>query len=62
MIDLGQHANYIIMAYAGTALVVLGLIVTTLFNTRKQRTKLAKLEQAGILRRSANETKESGDQ
>lgn len=59
MIDLGQHANYIIIAYLGTALVVLGLIATTVLKTRTQHTKLSKLEQAGVQRRSVNETKES---
>ncbi len=52
MIDLGPHTNFIVAAYAGVAIVALGLIVWTWWRSREVRAKLAALEAQGIRRRS----------
>jgi len=44
MIDLGQHAVFIVWAYLGVALGVAGLIGWTLFDARATAKKLAMLE------------------
>jgi len=44
MIDLGQHAVFIVWAYLGVALGVAGLIGRTLFDARATAKKLAMLE------------------
>ncbi len=52
MIDLGPHAVFIEAAYAGVALVTLGLIAWVLWQSRQVRARLAVLEAQGIRRRS----------
>jgi heme exporter protein D len=52
MIDLGPHTNFIVLAYAGVAVVTLGLIVWTAWRAREVRARLAALEAQGIRRRS----------
>ena len=52
MPDLGPHAVFILWAYAGVALAVLGLIVWVIVGSRQVRARLAALEAQGIRRRS----------
>ena len=52
MIDLGPHAQFIIAAYAGVAVVAGGLIAWTIWQSRQVRARLAALEAQGIRRRS----------
>lgn len=44
MIELGPHAVFIVWAYIGVALGVLGLIGWTLYDARQTTRKLAALE------------------
>ena len=53
MIDLGPHASFIISAYLGVALVTLGLIVATIADAHRQKSRLKALEAMGIRRQSA---------
>lgn len=53
MTDLGPHANFIILAYLGVAIIITGLIVTTLADAFRQKSRLKALEDKGIHRRSA---------
>jgi heme exporter protein CcmD len=52
MIDLGPHTGFIVLAYAGVALVTAGLIVWTIWRSRAVHAQLASLEAQGIRRRS----------
>jgi heme exporter protein D len=52
MIELGQHAVFIIWAYLGVAAVVLGLAGVTAWRSRQVKARLAALEAQGIRRRS----------
>ncbi len=52
MIDLGPHAVFIIGAYAFAVLVIGGLILNIILDTKEQKRKLAALEAQGIKRRS----------
>lgn len=52
MIDLGQHAEFIVWGYAGVALVVVALVGYVLWDGRRVRARLAALEAQGIRRRS----------
>ena len=52
MIELGEHAEFIILAYAGTTLVTLALIGWTAWRSRAIKARLAALEAQGIRRRS----------
>ncbi|WEK04227.1 MAG: heme exporter protein CcmD [Candidatus Devosia phytovorans] len=52
MIDLGQHAAFILWAYLGVAIAVAALIAWTLFDAHQVSRKLAALE-ARKPRRSA---------
>ena len=54
--DLGPHATFIIWAYAGAALCVVGLAGYALIDSRRVRKRLADLEARGIRRRSAGKT------
>ena len=47
-----QDAIFIVWAYAGAALVVLGLIAAVWWQSRKVKARLAALEAQGIRRRS----------
>jgi heme exporter protein D len=50
--NLGAHANFIIAAYAITALVVIGLIAWVEIDNRTLRQRLTKLKAQGVTRRS----------
>ena len=52
MIDLGPHAQFIIAAYVGVAIVTFGLIAWTIWQSRQVKARLAALEAQGIRRRS----------
>ena len=56
MIDLGQHAAFIIAAYAAALAVVAGLTAWVCADHAAQRRLLADLEARGITRRSGKET------
>jgi heme exporter protein D len=56
MIDLGPHAVFIIWAYLGVTLAVLGLILWTRFDARRTADQLTALE-ARTPRRRATEPK-----
>lgn len=53
MIELGQHAQYIVGAWGSVALVTFGLIVWTVRDASIQKQRLADLEAKGIKRRSS---------
>jgi heme exporter protein D len=53
MPDLGQHAAFIIAAYAVTFVAVAALALFIVEDDRKQRRALAELERKGVRRRSA---------
>ncbi|MGH8323814.1 MAG: heme exporter protein CcmD [Steroidobacteraceae bacterium] len=53
MPDLGQHAPFIIAAYAVTFAAIALLALLIVEDDRKQRRRLAELEAKGIRRRSA---------
>ena len=50
--DLGPHANFIVVAYVAAALVVIGLVAWILADHAAQRRLLADLEARGVTRRS----------
>jgi len=50
---LGQHANFIVAAYAVAAIVVVALIGWVIADYRRQRAILRDLERSGLTRRSA---------
>lgn len=52
MIGLGEHWGFIVGAYGAAALVTLGIIFWTIFDSRRQAARLAALEAQGIRRRS----------
>jgi heme exporter protein CcmD len=52
MIDLGQHAEFIIWGYAGVAVATIALIVWVLWDGRRVAARLKSLEAQGIRRRS----------
>ena len=52
MIDLGQHAEFIIWGYLGVAVAVVALAGYVLWDGRRVKAKLATLEAQGIRRRS----------
>ena len=54
--DLGPHANFIVVAYVAAALVVIGLVAWILADHAAQRRLLADLEARGVTRRSKSET------
>ena len=53
--NLGQHANFIVAAYALAALVVVVLVGWVVVDHRRQRAILRDLEKLGISRRSAHQ-------
>jgi heme exporter protein D len=52
MIDLGQHAEFIVWGYVGVAIATLALIGYVAWDSRRVKAKLAALEAQGIRRRS----------
>jgi heme exporter protein D len=52
-IDLGNHAGFIVAAYAVAVAVIGGLIAWVMADYRTQRRKLADLDRRGLRRRSA---------
>ena len=53
--NLGQHANFIVAAYASAAVVVVALIGWVIADYRRQRAILRDLERSGLTRRSARQ-------
>jgi len=53
MIDLGPHAVFIIWAYVGVAIGVLGLVAYAVLEARRVAARLKDLDNRGIRRRSA---------
>jgi len=51
--DLGLHAEFIVWAYAGVAVLVAGLIAYVAWDARRVAARLKALEDQGIRRRSA---------
>ena len=51
--NLGQHADFIVAAYAIAAIVVVVLIGWVIADHRRQRAILRDLEASGVTRRSA---------
>jgi len=49
----GQHAAFIIPSYAISALVIAAMAIRIMLQYRAQRREIARLEKAGIKRRSA---------
>ncbi len=50
--DLGDHAGFIIGGYLASFVVIVGLIVLSVNQSRKARARLAELEARGVRRRS----------
>ena len=50
--NLGQHADFIVAAYAIAAVVVAALIAWVVLDHRAQKRSLARLEAHGVTRRS----------
>lgn len=53
MIAEGAHFEFIVWAYAGVAVLTLGLIAYVAWDALRVKAKLAALDKAGIRRRSA---------
>ena len=53
MIDLGPHAVFIIWAYIGVAIGVVGLLLYAALDARRINNRLKDLDNRGIRRRSA---------
>jgi heme exporter protein D len=49
--DLGPHADFIVLAYGAAAVVVCGLVAWVLLDHREQKRMLADLEARGVSRR-----------
>ncbi len=58
MIDLGQHAEFIVWGYIGVAIGTLALVGWVLFDSRRVAARLKNLDARGIRRRSS--TSETG--
>ena len=56
MIGEGMHFEFIAWAYAGVAVLTLGLIGYVIWEARAVKARLAALEKAGIRRRSTEPT------
>ena len=52
MSGLGEHWAFIVGAWGAAALVTLGIVFWTIFDSRRQNARLAALEAQGIRRRS----------
>jgi len=52
MINLGQHAAFIIAAYSAAAAIVAGLIAWVVLDHSAQKRQLEDLEKQGVARRS----------
>jgi len=59
MIDLGQHAEFIVWGYIGVAVGTLTLVGWVLFDSRRVAARLKELDARGIRRRSS--TSETGE-
>jgi heme exporter protein D len=55
MLDLGPHAGFIWLSYAGALLGVSGLLFWVYSDERSQKRRLADLERRGMRRRSAEQ-------
>ena len=53
MLGLGEHAGFIVAAYAITGVVVLGLILWAYGDVSARKRELRELEAQGVTRRSA---------
>ena len=53
--NLGQHASFIVAAYAIVVIVVVALIAWVIADHRRQRAILRDLEASGVQRRSARQ-------
>lgn len=53
MMELGPHAEFIIWAYAGVALLIAGLVCYLAWDARRVAARLRALDDRGIRRRSA---------
>ena len=51
-----SHLFYVVASYGASAAVVFGLVAWVAFDSRARRSELARLEAAGIRRRSAGES------
>ena len=54
--DLGPHAVFIIWAYVGVAVGVIGLVGYAIVDARRTQRRLDELDRRGIRRRSAETT------
>ncbi len=52
MADIDPHWAYVIVSYVVSALVLVGLAITVVYDSRRQKRLLADLEAAGGRRRS----------
>jgi heme exporter protein D len=50
--DFGSHAAFIWASYGITAIVLSGLVFRAIFEERRQRQAIARLEEQGVRRRS----------
>lgn len=55
MIGEGAHFEFIAWAYAGVAVLTVGLIAWVIWDSRRVKARLAALDKAGIKRRSAGQ-------
>jgi heme exporter protein D len=59
MMDLGQHANFILIAYAIATLTIAALIGWVWLDYRAQKRVLGEMEARGVTRRSARATEKT---
>jgi len=52
MIDLGQHADFIIWSYIGVTLAIAGLVAWAVISGRRVEARIAALEAKGVRRRA----------
>lgn len=60
MLELGDHAAFIIGSYAAVTIGLAGLIAWIIADARQQARMLAELEAQGVIRRSAGSDRASG--